>query len=276
MRTKVNLSDLESNQEKPDISKGGIIPSKPFFLKEDEVIKEEGIITLKDGTKTKGETIVEQKFSIKENYTPENYEATNLTRDGLVVISQLRREFENTDFSTKFADDLKAFKIEFPGTTKNDFIEDETTRLNKIKEYIQQCLPDNYSDFQEYQIVNSYLHFIQTPDQNQEPKQAEIKAFIDYLQIGDKVKLMTMLHELLDNAKTKDFARIIIALKELNYIHIPSPRNLLFKAMRDRFKNIGADSGMNSYFADNGAEKLKIHQSEIEETKQLIEKRLKG
>ncbi len=110
---------------------------------------------------------------------------------------------------------------------------------------------------------------------NQEPKQAEIKAFVDYLQNCDKVKLIQMLHELLDNAKTKDFARFMIALKELTYLHIPSPRNHLYKAMRDRFKNIGTDSAMNGYFADNGAEKLKIHQSEIEETKQLIEKRLK-
>jgi len=128
--------------------------------------------------------------------------------------------------------------------------------------------------------INSLINTIETKiellkPENQEPKQTEIKPFIDYLQNCDKVKLMKMLHELLDNAKTKDFARFMIALKELNYLHIPSPRNHLFQAMRDRFKNIGSDSGMNGYFADNGSEKLKINLSEIEETKQLIEKGLK-
>lgn len=83
--------------------------------------------------------------------------ATNLRRSGFVVISQLRNEFEKVDFSKKFLDDLKAFKIEFPTANKTKFIEYETTRLTKIKEYLQQCTPDNYSDFPEYQTLSSYL-----------------------------------------------------------------------------------------------------------------------
>ena len=199
---------------------------------------------------------------------------TNLRRSGFALISQLKTEFENVDFKTKFADDLKAFKNEFQTANKTTFIEDETARLNKIKEYIQQSLPDNYSDFPIYQTINSYLDFIQVPDKSQEPEPKPIKPFINYLQTVDKNKLMILLHELLDNAQTKDFARFMIALKELKYLHIPNPKNDLYKAMRERFKNIGSDSGMNSYFLDNERDKTKISLQEIEETKQLIEKRL--
>lgn len=205
--------------------------------------------------------------------------ATKLRRSGFVVIFQLKNEFEDKEFKTKFENDLEAFKIEFSGATKSTFIEAETTRLNKIKKYLQECLSDYYSDFQEYQTVNSYLEFIREPDRNQEPKQKEIKPFIDYLQNCDKVKLMEMLHELLDNAKTKDFARFMIALKELGYLHIPNPRNELYKSLREDFKYIGADAGMNSYLSEDikpgVKQKTKINYSEIEETKQLIEKRLK-
>lgn len=110
--------------------------------------------------------------------------ATNLRRSGFVVISQLRNEFEKVDFSKKFLDDLKAFKIEFPTTTKKHFIEDETTRLNKIKEYLQHCLPDNYSDFPEYQILNSYLDYMlnPTPEQHKKLQPNEIEKLNIYYQ----------------------------------------------------------------------------------------------
>ena len=261
MRTRISKSDLEEIQNKNEFSEGGILPTKQNILEAD-------IITLIDGE------ITEQKFSINKDYQPDEDNATNLRRAGLVIISQLKNEFENVDFTTKFAEDLKTFKNDFPTANKTTFIEDETTRLNKIKEYIQQTLPDNYSDFPIYQTVNSYLVFIQEPDQNQEPKKNEHKSFVEYLQTVDKNKLMILLHELLDNANTKDFARFMIALKELKYLHIPSPRNHLYKAMRDRFKNIGSDAAMNSYFSDNERDKTKISLHEIEETKQLIEKRL--
>ncbi len=113
------------------------------------------------------------RLSEIEDHKNSQEPATKLRRSGFVVISQLKIEFENADFQTKLAADLEAFKIEFPGATKNTFIEDETTRLNNIKTYLQKCIPDYYADFTEYQTINSYLDFIREPDQNrnsQEPK----------------------------------------------------------------------------------------------------------
>lgn len=107
--------------------------------------------------------------------------ATNLRRSGFVVISHLKwefdenslrkededltnlkRKFEQVDFKQKFENDLKAFRFKFPGTRKKNFIEDEEIRIKKIKEYLQYCLPDNYSDFPVYQTLNSYLSFVQS------------------------------------------------------------------------------------------------------------------
>lgn len=102
------------------------------------------------------------------------------------------------------------------------------------------------------------------------------KAFEEYLQNGDKIKLIKLLHSLLDNAKSKEFAKFIIALSDLNYIHIPNPRNSLYQAMRNEFGNIGTDSALNGYLCEKitTTSKTKIIFQEIETTKALIEKYL--
>ena len=102
------------------------------------------------------------------------------------------------------------------------------------------------------------------------------KKFVDYLQNNDKAKLLIKLHDLLDGAVPKEFAKYVFALRELYYIQIPTTKKKLYDAMRIEFNEIGTDSAMNSYLGETLSNNSKITKQEIEETKKLIENRLNG
>ena len=102
------------------------------------------------------------------------------------------------------------------------------------------------------------------------------KTFVDYLQNNQKDKLINLLHNLLDDAKPKDIAKFILVLKDLQYIHIPTPKTDLYYAMRSEFNEIGTNSALNIYLSDTLNNNNKFTDQEMEEAKKLIENGLRG
>lgn len=72
------------------------------------------------------------------------------------------------------------------------------------------------------------------------------KKFIDWIITSkDKVKIISLLHKILNGKKGKDVAHVIIALMESGMIIIPKPRTDLYESMRVEFGDIGTDQSIN-------------------------------
>ena len=165
MRTKVNLSDLESNQEKPDFSNGGRIQSKPILIKED------GIVTLENGE-------IMQKFSINKNYTPTKTYKNNRVREGLLIISQIKKEFEYEYVGSheKFSNDLKLFNTEYTTSNSERFVLKEIARTETISINIENNISDYCWDFKAYVYLRDYIQYLKAKN--------IYKAKIKYKAIG--------------------------------------------------------------------------------------------
>ena len=166
-------------------------------------------------------------------------------------VKWIKRELEDTP------DDFITCRISDSIDLLNKWIskEENTRKIQLLK---------NYIDKLEVLYLNDAK--IKPPSSELEPK-----LFIDYLNNPDKEKLLKLLHSNLDDSKARNFAKYILALRDLQYLDIPSPRTDLYASMRAEFVDIGATSGMNSYLEDTS--KL-IKPIEIERTKTLIEKYL--
>lgn len=72
------------------------------------------------------------------------------------------------------------------------------------------------------------------------------KKFIDWIITSkNKSKIISLLHEILNDKKGKDVAHVILALMESGMIINPKPRTDLYKSMRVEFGDIGTDQSIN-------------------------------
>jgi len=157
------------------------------------------------------------------------------------------------------------------------WIEFSIDKIIILQEMLEKLIDDYESEY--FNTENAIQKFNTNIGDNTENKDVQpSKPFTSYLKGVDIEKIMKLLHEILDNSKTIDFAKFIIALKDLQFIHIPKPRTSLYLSMRNEFGNIGSDSAMNGYLSKiitptSGNEKISY--LEIEEAKTLIENHLK-
>jgi len=93
--------------------------------------------------------------------------------------------------------------------------------------------------------------------------------FIDYIHHHNKPALMNKLHELLDEAKGKNVAITIAALIKLSFLVGYPSKAVLYNSMRNKFGEIGANSGLNS-FLNSGNNKLT--EMDIKPTLEILKK----
>ena len=75
-------------------------------------------------------------------------------------------------------------------------------------------------------------------------------TFADYLiNCTDKENLVKVLHGLLDNAKGKNVAIVIMALERKKLLHISDTRTVFYEAMRILFGYIGTNQSINKFYS---------------------------
>lgn len=186
---------------------------------------------------------------------------TELFNYGWNYAANLRDEFnENTDNKIKFDNDYIVAVENRPLMNLQRFKDDEIERLSGIKNLIVDCFGDSkvYKTFSQYDAMLNYLEFLQQPELGEVAGKLN---FIDYLHHPDKVALIKVLHDLIDNTKAKNVVTVLFALQEKGFIIIDKSSNAEFyNSMRKEFTFEASNSGLNGfYFKPDKISKIEIN-----------------